>query len=166
MEPNLIIFFAAALIPVVIREIWYNDKAFGAALAKANNWAEPPTRKMNRILELVLTYVLGLILAFMLSGMVIHQSSVTSLLVGLEGFNEAGSEVNAYYTNFMDTYGDLHRSFGHGVLHGVIAGLLFVTPVFAILGFTEKKGFKYTLIHGAFWTLCLGLMGGLICAFG
>ena len=165
METNYIIFFVAALIPLVIREIWYNEKVLGAALAKANNLPGDTPQKMNRALELGLVYVLGLIIAVTLSGMVIHQSAIFSLLVGVEGFNDVNSEVNQYFTNFMETYGDRHRSFGHGVLHGVFAGLLFVVPILTTFGFTEKRKFKSTLIHGGFWLICLGLMGGLICAF-
>lgn len=165
MEPNYAIFFAAALIPLVIKEVWYHQKVFGPALAKAAGLAEAPPRKMNRILELVLTYVLGLIITFTISGMVIHQTAVLSLLVGIPEFQDPNSEVSLFYADFMDTYGDLHRTFGHGALHGSLAGLLFVTPILAILGFTEQKGFRYLAIHGGFWIICFFLMGGLVCAY-
>lgn len=166
MEPNIPVFFATALIPLILRELWYNDKVFGLTLAKANGLSEMPTQKMNRILELALTYALGLLLAFFLSGMVIHQSGVISLFATMPEFKDPASEASLFVANFMDTYGDRHRSFGHGTLHGVLTGLLFVSPIFALHAFTEKKGFKYIAIHSGFWIVCFALMGGLICAFG
>jgi len=29
----------------------------------------------------------------------------------------------------------------------------------------ERRGFKYIAIHGGYWMLTLGLMGGIICQF-
>lgn len=166
MELNYLTFFLVAIIPLVLRELWYNDQVFGVALAKANGLSAQPPRKMNRILEVALTYLLGLLLAFFLSGMVIHQSGVMSLFATMPEFQDPNSEVSLYVANFMEAYGDRHRSFGHGTLHGVLTGLLFVTPIFSLLAFTEKKRFKYIAIHGGFWIVCFAIMGGLICAYG
>ena len=37
--------------------------------------------------------------------------------------------------------------------------------VIGINALFERKGFKYIAINAGYWILCLGLMGGVLCAF-
>lgn len=53
----------------------------------------------------------------------IHQAHMNSLFNGLT--DEA---TLAYLANFKETYGEMHRSFTHGIVHGVAATLFFVLP--------------------------------------
>ncbi|MDZ4752768.1 MAG: DUF1761 domain-containing protein [Flavobacteriales bacterium] len=65
----------------------------------------------------------------------------------------------------LDKYGKSFRSFGHGVLHGVILSLFLVLPVLGTNALHERRGFKYIAINVAFWAVSLGLMGGIICKY-
>ena len=65
----------------------------------------------------------------------------------------------------MDEFGNMHRSFGHGALHGAIAGIFLVLPLLGINALFERKGFKYILINVGYWTLTLAIMGAIVCGW-
>ncbi len=155
----------AALIPLVVGFIWYNQKVFGNAWMVATGMTAESAKGANMPLVFGLTYLMSFIAAFLLQTMVIHQFGVMSLLVDEPGFNDPTSEIGMYFADFMSKFGDNFRTFKHGTLHGTITGLLFVTPIFTINALFERKGFKYIAINSGFWTVCLALMGGVICAY-
>ena len=155
----------AALLPLLIGFIWYHPKVFGNAWMAAAGVSPESARNANMALIFGLTYLMSFIAAFLLQPIVIHQFSIMSILVDEPGFTDPASEVGTYFANFMDKYGNNFRTFKHGALHGTITGLLFVTPIFTVNALFERKGFKYIAINGGFWTVCLALMGGVICAF-
>jgi hypothetical protein len=64
----------------------------------------------------------------------------------------------------MSDYATAFRTFKHGALHGFIAGLLFILPVIGTNALYERRSFKYVLVTGGFWIVCLTVMGGIICA--
>jgi hypothetical protein len=39
-------------------------------------------------------------------------------------------------------------------------------PTLGILSLFERKSFKYVAIHVGYYLITLGLMGGLVCAYG
>ena len=165
METNAYIFFVAALVPLAIGAVWYNPKVLGTAWMKASGVTEEQVQSGKMWLIFGLTYVMGLLISFVLYGGVVHQTALQSILFTEPGFNDAGSPVNTYFAEFMDQYGQKHRSFGHGALHGGFFGLLFVMPVIVVLSLFERKSFKYMAIHGGYWIVTLTIMGGLICAY-
>jgi hypothetical protein len=165
MQVNFMIIALAALLPLVVGFIWYNQKVFGNAWMAASGTTPESAKSANMPLVFGLTYLMSFIAAFLLQTMVIHQFGVMSLLVDEPGFNDPASEMGMYFADFMTKYGDNFRTFKHGALHGTITGLLFVTPIFTINALFERKGFKYIAINGGFWTVCLALMGGVICAY-
>jgi len=78
--------------------------------------------------------------------------------------NQMGDpEVKALFDMLMERFGTEFRTFKHGALHGVIAGLFIVLPVLGTNALFERKGWKYILINVGYWTLTLALMGGIIC---
>lgn len=165
MEINFLILPLAALIPMVVGAAYYHPKVLGSFWMKASGVTEEQTQTGNMALIFGLAYLFSLLIAFSLGGMVIHQLAVQSLLSGVQGFGEVGSEVQTFFDNFMKTYGDTHRSFGHGALHGVFAAIFFAWPVIGILSLFERRGWKYTAVHVGYWIISLGLMGGIICAY-
>ena len=66
---------------------------------------------------------------------------------------------------FMDDYGNSYRTFKHGALHGAMAGIFFVLPVMATNGLFERKSWKLTFINVGYWTLCLAIMGAIVCGW-
>ena len=163
MEVNFLVIALSALIPLVVGFIWYSPKVFGTAWMNATGMTPESAKGMNMAVVFGLTYLMAFFVAFLLQPMVIHQYGVMSLLVEEPGFNDPTSEIGMFFSGFMEKYGNNFRTFKHGALHGTIAGLLFVTPIMTVNALFERKGFKYIAINGGFWTVCLALMGGVIC---
>ena len=159
-------FFLAALIPMVVGFVYYSPPLAGNAWMKANGFSKEDLEGGNMALTLFLCYVFAFLLTYPLWQLVVHQSGVMGVLAMEEGFGVAGSEVQNYYDNFISLYGDNHRSFGHGAMHGGFVGGLFVAlPIIAINALFEKRGWKYILIHTIYWIITLALMGGVLCQF-
>ncbi|MBX2926723.1 MAG: DUF1761 domain-containing protein [Saprospiraceae bacterium] len=165
MQFNFVFIFVAALIPLLVGGLWYHPKVFGTAWAKAAGVTDEQLKSANMLLIFGLTYVLGIFAALALSGMVIHQAHIYSVLMNEPGLNEAGSELNTYVTDFMAKYGDRFRTFKHGAFHGVLAGIMFALPILGINALFDRKGFKYIAINTGFWIVSLALMGGVLCAY-
>ncbi len=165
LQPNFLIAALAALIPLVIGFIWYNPKVFGTAWIKSTGLTEEQLKGGNMALIFGLVYLFSFFLAMTMHMLSIHQFGVQSVFQGDEGFGIAGSEVSNYLSDFMAKYGDRFRTFKHGALHGVIAGLFFAMPILGINALFERKGFKYIAIHTGYWMLTFALMGGVICQY-
>lgn len=167
MMPNILVILGAALIPMVIGAIWYNPAVFGNAWMKASGMTEEKVKSGNMVVILIVSFILAFMLAFVESAMVIHQSAIGSLYMGVEGFQEQmmAMEGPVYdeYMALMEKFAGSFRTFKHGALHGFIAGLFFAVPVLGINGLFERKGFKYILVNGGYWIVTLMLMGGVIC---
>lgn len=155
----------AAFIPALIRLVWYHPKLLGNAWMNAAGVPEQRPKWASTPLQFGLTLVFGFLIAAALMPMVIHQIHIFSLVQADPEFKKEGSEIALWVKSFMATYGTKHRSFGHGALHGAIAGLFFVTPILSANALFERRGIKYILINGGYWILSLTLMGSIICGW-
>ncbi len=158
---NLPVILGAALIPTVIGFIWYNPKVFGNAWMAAADMTEEKMKGANMAIIFGVSLLLSVMLAVATNFNVIHQSHMDSLFNGIT--DEA---TLAYLANFHETYGNMHRGFGHGALHGMVMGLFLVLPVLGTNALFERKGFKYIAVNVGYWLVTLVLMGGVICQFG
>ena len=165
MEPKFYLFPLIAIVPMIIGAIYYNPAVMGTAWMKASGISKEQAQSGNMLKIFGFAYVFSLMSTMILYSLVVHQASVSSLLSFVEGFGEAGTEVQVVYEDFMNKYGTLHRTFGHGALHGVFSTLFFVWPIIGIVALFERKGWQYTGIHTLYWVISLGLMGGLLCQF-
>jgi hypothetical protein len=165
MNANLLVLALAAIIPMITGFIWYNEKVFGKAWKAATGLTDDKLKSGNMALIFGLSYLFSFFLAFGLYSVVVHQGHVMSILLNEPGFNDAGSEINKYFTDFMAKFGTNFRTFKHGVLHGVIGGLMLALPILATNALFERKGFKYVAINVGYWVLTMALMGGVICQF-
>lgn len=157
---NFPVILGTALIPTVIGFIWYNPKVFGNAWMKASGVTEDMIKAGNMPVIFGVSLLLSVMLSISMVSIVIHQMGVQALFQGdTDPANLAALE------SFLDAYGDRFRTFGHGALHGTIAGLFFVLPVLGTNAIFERKGFKYVAVNVGYWTLTLALMGGVICQF-
>jgi len=152
----------AALVPLVLGFIWYHPKILGTKLAQISG---EPSVKNRSIVKIILVYFLSILLAYILTMMSVHQSAIFQLFFMDPELANANSEYTAFINDFMETYGDRHRSFGHGVVHGFEASLIFGLAFFGITTLIQNKPFKPVWIHLGFWILCCSLMAGVICAF-
>lgn len=160
MPTNFYWFFIAALIPLLIGSLYYGP-LFGKAWMAANKLTEDKLNDGKLARVLVLTYLLGVLIAFFMPVVAIHQGSVFALM--MPEVMESGSVAQATFNELMSTYGSSYRTFGHGVIHGVMLALLLVWPVVAINALFERRGWRYVAIHVGYWVITLALMGGLLC---
>jgi hypothetical protein len=163
IEFNLVTAAVAAIIPLVMGFIWYGPMLFKKAWMKEVGFNEESMKGANMALMLVVSYVLSLLMAFILQTIVIHQFAAQSILFGEPGFAEGTGEAYTFLQDFMTTYGDRFRTFGHGASHGAIVGLFIGLPIMGTNAMFERKSFKYVLINVGYWTVTLALMGGILC---
>lgn len=161
MPTNFYMFFVTALIPMLVGAVYYHPKVLGNAWMKTNGFTLESLEGANMMKIFGLSYVLSVLLSFILSGMVIHQSGAFSMMAP-EVF-ESGSAAQQDFNALMVKYGASERSFGHGAFHGVFTAICFVLPIIGINALFERRGWKYTFIHFGYWAISLLLMGGLLC---
>jgi hypothetical protein len=162
MEMNYLVFFLAALVPLIIGFVWYGP-LFGTAWMKEIGFTKEALAKSNMTKTVLLTYLFSLFVAFFLQFIVIHQMGVFQTLMNEYGFNDQTGEAFTYFQDFMGKYGDRFRSFTHGSIHGVSAGVFFVLPILSIIALFERKSFKYVAINAGYWVVTLAVMGGIVC---
>lgn len=164
-QPNWWIFLLTALVPLVLGFIWYHEKVFGNVWMRTAEISEERAQSGNMIKIFGLTYVFSILACYILAMITVHQSAIFQLFFMDPAFNESGSQMLTDATEFMDKYGGRHRSFGHGVIHGMEAALLLGLTFIGIPALFERRPFKYTMIHVGFWMACFGIMGGIICQY-
>lgn len=159
MEFNIIAIIVAALVPMVLGFIWYNPKFLGTAWMKESGVTEEKMKESNMGVIFGISLVLAFLLSFFLQTLVIHQMGAFSLMGG------DPTQALPSYEAFMNDYGNVHRSFGHGALHGAIAGVFIIFPIMATNGLFERKSWKLTFINVGYWTVALAIMGGILCGW-
>lgn len=163
MLPNLGIVVLAALIPMLIGFLYYSPKVLGAPWMKASGVTEEKMKGSNMPLIFGASLLLSFFLGMGIFPLAVHQTGLVSLFGNdpnlVLGDVNSVPELGA----LMDLYGDRFRTFGHGALHGFVAGLLIVFPVMATNNLFERKPFKLTLINAGYWIITLSLMGGVLC---
>lgn len=161
MPTNYYLFFITAFIPLLVGFAYYHDKAFGSAWKRVNGFSDSDLEGANMGVILGSTYFLGILLSFAVSSFAIHQPQVYQMMI--PQVLEAGSAAETQFLDLMKTFGDQHRNFGHGALHGGIMAVFFVLPLLAINALFERRGWKYIFIHLGYWFICLALIGGVLC---
>ena len=164
--PNLLIVVLVALIPMVIGFVYYNPKLLGNVWMKEAMVTEEMIKGGNKVKMLLVSFICAFLFSAFLFGFVVHQTDVYSLYAGETGFGVEGSAVMNRVDNLMLEFGDRFRTFGHGSFHGILIGVLFVTPILGTVAIFERKSFKYVAINGGYWIFTLALMGGVLCKFG
>lgn len=164
-QVNFYVLFITALFPLILGAVYYNPNVLGRAWMDAAGITEEHVRGGNMIKTILLSYLFGLFLSYILFIFGVHQVGIYQLFLHEQGLTEPGSEINTVVSNFMNDYGDRHRTFGHGVVHGIE---LMVMMSFALIGISclhERRSLKYMWIHLGFWVICGSLMSGVLCAF-
>ncbi len=155
-------FFVAALIPLLVGAAYYSKALFGKSWMQVNGFREEDLEGGNMALIMGLAYFFSLVFSFFMSGLVIHQGHVFQMMIPQA--LESGSAAQQQFNDLMAQYGDQHRNFGHGALHGGLFGVFLALPMIAINALFERRGWKYILIHTGYWVITSLLVGGLLCA--
>ena len=161
MPTNFYMIFVAALIPFILGALWYGP-LFGKSWMKVNGFTEEYLAKGNMPLIFGVSYLFCVMFCLMFSSLVIHQTSVYGLMA--PEVAEAGSAIHKDMVQFFEKYGDRHRTFGHGVAHGLFFSIFIALPMIGVNALFERRGWKYTMIHWGYWTTSAILIGGLLCS--
>lgn len=165
MAINWLATFVAAFVPMIIGAIYYNPKVMGTAWMNASGMTEEKAKNANMAKVYGFALLFSFMIALSLNSMVIHQLSVASIFqVGSSG-PAPGSEEERYLADFLARYGHLYRTFGHGMLHGLMGGLFLSLPIIATNSLFEMKSWKYIFINVGYWCISMMIMGGIICAW-
>jgi hypothetical protein len=160
MEMNFLAIAVASLTTLVIGFIWYHPKVFGTVWMREAGLTEEELKKGNMFKIFGLTVILSLMMTVVIMALAVHQTGAYGMIGGTITDDTLPS-----FQVFMDDYGTKFRTFQHGALHGLIAGLFFAFPINAINGLFERKSAKYVFIHSGYWILSLTIMGSIICGW-
>ena len=159
MEFNLLAILVAAVVPLVLGFLWYNPALFGNVWMRESGMTEEKMKSGNMAVIFGISLLLSFLLAFYTQFIVIHQMGA----LGMVGADLEAAQPS--FQAFMDDYGNAHRSFGHGALHGAMAGIFFVLPIMGTNGLFERKSWKHIFINVGYWTLALTIMGAIVCGW-
>lgn len=159
MDINFLSLILAAFSSLIVGFIWYNPKVFGSILMKEAGLNYADLKASNLIKTLGVSFIYAFFVAFILQMLTIHQYGAIGMVGGDPTIAKAS------YSEFMADYGNAFRTFKHGALHGLIAGLFMAIPIIGTSALYEQRSFKYTLIAGGYWVVCCMIMGGIICGW-
>lgn len=164
MLDNPFILFAAGLVPLLVGSIWYGP-LFGKSWMRMNGFTEESLKTGNVLVIFGVSYILSVVLAFGLTAVTNHQVAIIQLFNMHPDFADVTTEIGGMVDLVTNKYGDKHRSFGHGALHGAIAAVFMFFPLIAINAIFERRSWKYIGIHVGYWIVATALMGGVVCAW-
>ena len=162
MKMNYFVLLVSSFVPLIIGFIWYGS-LFNNTWVKEAGFTKDSLPKQNIYKLVLFSYIFSLLISFFLTFIVIHQMGVLQVLQGEVGFNAQTGAAFTFFEDFLTLYGDRFRTFGHGALHGVMSGFIFVLPILAITAMFNRKSAKYVAINAGYWIVTLGIMGGIIC---
>jgi hypothetical protein len=157
MPFNIYAVLVAALVTLAIGFIWYNPKVFGTIWMKETGMTEEKAQQGNMAKIFGLTIFYSLLLALMLPQIVNHEVGAMQAA--------GGNDQDPALIEFLKVHTGKFRSFKHGLLHGILAGVFFALPITAINALFEQKSWKYILVNAGFWIVSLGIMGAIICGW-
>jgi Protein of unknown function (DUF1761) len=160
MQLNYWLILATGLIPIIVGFVWYNPKVFGQKWMDIVGITDESMKGANMLMIFLLSYLFGCMLSLALHTAVIHQMGFESVFQG-----DNSTEVIAFKKNFYELYGTRFRTFRHGIIHGVMNAIFIALPVIGVNALWNRKSAKYVFIHVGYWVVCMGLIGGVLCAF-
>jgi len=159
------LFFITAAFPILIGAVYYHPKILGRTWLSTADISSEVLMVGSRPKILLLSYLFGLFMSYVIFLFAVHQSSIYQLFLHDKDLLESGTGLHNYVNSFMDDYGDKHRTFGHGVIHGMELCLLMGLAMIGTTALREQRSMKYVWIHVIFWVICGGAIGGVLCAY-
>ena len=130
---NWLSILIAALIPMLVGFVWYNEKVFGTAWMNSIGLTREDAKKANMPVVFGVSFVMSFLLSWY-------------LLFNVDGLGQEGQ----------------YDSFKHGAFHGFLLALLVATPVMITNGLFEMKKWKTMIINVGYWLTTMTLMGGVL----
>jgi len=162
---NFYILPISAFIPLILGFIWYRPNVFGHRLANATGEPIHQITQPKSIGKIGLIYLFSLLLSYVMMLLSVHQIGVFQLFFLDPSFADASSEFKTYTTDFLAQYGERHRTFGHGLIHGAEASFCFSLAILGISALLTGKPLKSIWVHVGFWVTTCSLVAGVNCAF-
>ena len=162
---NFYLLFLTALIPILLAYIWYHPSVFGTKLATATGQATNQIGVGNNLKRLPFLYLFGLLLSYIVLLLAVHQIGPFLLFFGERAMEDPSYEAHAFLKDFVVQFGDRHRTFGHGMLHGTEIGLFTSLALVGATAMIEGFSMQKAWIHVGFWTVSCALIGGVLGAF-
>ena len=157
METNYLAILVAALSSFVVGFIWYNPKVFGTIWMNEIGMTDEKAKQGNMVKIFGFTFLFALMFAFMMPTITNHQIGALQLA--------GGNENDEAFLAYMQVHGEMFRSFKHGALHGLIAGIFLALPIVATNSLFEQKSWKYTFVTAGYWVVVMTVMGAIICGW-
>ena len=165
MDINWIAVVVAALIPTVVGFLWYNPKTFNNIWMKEAGITEEMMKGGNMGMIFGLSFLLSLLLSMFVNSTFVHQFALDSLAMGSPEAMDASTSIGQAFAAVKDHFAGSFRTFSHGIVHGIVAGIFVILPVLGTNAMFERKSWKYVLINVGYWTVTLAIMGGILCAW-
>jgi hypothetical protein len=164
---NFIAIFVAALVPMILGFIYYHPKVLGGVWMAETGLTEEKMKGGNMALVFSVSFVLSLMLSISVMTNVVHQLGVDGALYYAQKDPARMAKAEEVKAMFVGTgeYANDGRSIKHGAIHGIIVALFFMLPILGTNALFERKSFKYILVNAGYWTICLAIMGAIICAW-
>ncbi|MEZ4927778.1 MAG: DUF1761 domain-containing protein [Saprospiraceae bacterium] len=141
MEMNVAAVAVAAVIPMIVGFLYFNDSLFGKTWMRVNGFTKESLGGGPK----PVLYLIALVLSFLLSAF---------LALNVTG---PGQDVAPD--------GHSYATFGHGIAHGIFITVLVVLPILGTLSIFEKRGWGWAFVNTGYWLVTLILMCGLLSAW-
>jgi len=149
----------AAVSALIVGFIWYNPKVFGTIWMKEAGVTDADIKGGNMVKIFILAFIFAMLLAMTMMQMSIHQTGALSLVGG------DSTKALPSYAAFMADYGGAFRTYKHGAIHGVMAGIFVAFPIIGTNALFERKSAKYIFVNAGYWMVTLGIMGAIVCGW-
>lgn len=160
MNLNYLAFFLISFLPILIAVLWYRPNSW---VLKKFNLQERYAMKDLKWYQWIVAFLMSGAIVYGYMNLIIHQLGFyelffTDIMLGKE-------ESKLVVEEFLGKYGQKHRHFGHGVLHGALNAFMFGLPILLFHAFFEQSGGKVVWLHFGYWLVMSMVIGGLIAEY-
>ncbi len=160
MDINYLAFGLISLVFPLLGYLWYHPTS---PAQKMHSGTFALDTSNISLLKFVLLLGLSALMTFGFMNLVIHQLGFYQLF--FTDIMQGSQESQAIVNEFLAKYGDKHRHFGHGVLHGIINAFAFPLPILLAISLLGKQPKGFVLHHFLFWLLATVVVNVLLSLF-
>ena len=160
MNLNYTAFFFISFVPFLIALFWYHPNS-----PMRKKWGAVSMVDLFRISfpKKIFAFILSVGFVYGYMNLIIHQLGFYELF--FTDIMKGSTEAQQIVDEFLAKYGDKHRHFGHGVLHGLLNACVGALPIISFQAILQDKSMRFVYLHFGYWLVMSMLVGGLISAF-
>ncbi len=160
MNLNYTAFFFISFVPLIFAAFWYHPNS---PMRKKWNMEGIINPLKLSIPKKIFAFILSVAFVYAYMNLVIHQLGFYELF--FTDIMKGNAEAKQIVDEFLAEYGEKHRHFGHGVLHGLINAFILPLPIIGFQAILQDKPMSFIYLHFGYWLVMSMLIGGLIAAF-